>query len=144
MRELNDYLVYNRGEKVNLDEHSKRHSPEGRYFDILNKNMIAKSKKRVEDIQKRILHDISNNIFDKKYQVSGFFEYKELNNFCKTIDTKGRSLQYSFSKDEMKNSLDRIVIGYYDNISETPFRIYNKKVNVLYCCFTEAQCSQDK
>ena len=69
--DFENILYDNKGHK-----RQKTSSAEKNYFLILNKNMIKKTEKRVDEIKNRISNDIVKNNFNKKYQIKSFIEYK--------------------------------------------------------------------
>ena len=141
--DFENFLYDNKGQK-----RQKSSSAEKYYFLILNKNMIKKSEKRVDEIKNRIMNDVAKNNFNKKYQIKSFIEYKLIKAFCETLDTKNYELlwcNYFNNNSELKmNKLVKIIEGEpldysYCRDCDRPMTFRNEKTNVLYCYFYDKQ-----
>jgi hypothetical protein len=135
--DLGDYL-YNRwgGKKP----HWEMSRIEKDYFKVLNENMIAKSKNRVDIIKKRLQNDVNKNTFDKKYQIKSLHEYNILKEFCKTLNTKGYEVLWHCDMNGLKmNKLERIIEGDYSccRDCDRPMIFTEKKVYVIYLYFSK-------
>jgi hypothetical protein len=131
--DLHDFIHYKWGSQKPYHKQSRI---EKEYVDLLSKNMINKSSKRVKDIKKRIQNDLEKGNFTKKYQISSRYEYHIINDFCKTLNMKGYELYWCCSGNgSMKNKLDRIIEGNYFccRDCDQPMTFVNKKVPVMYC-----------
>jgi hypothetical protein len=106
------------------------------YFKTLSIRMEDKSNKRITDIQRRILNDISKNIYNKKYQIKGLTEYEFIKKWSERVDTKGYELLWHHDETGLQmNKLDKIIEG--DYICDKPMIFINKKSPVIYCYFTK-------
>jgi uncharacterized protein YaaR (DUF327 family) len=137
--DFENFLYDNKGQK-----RKKTSSAEKHYFLILNKNMIKKSEKRVDEIKNRIMNDVAKNNFNKKYQIKSFIEYKLIKLFCKTLDIKNYELlccnSFNNNPQLKMNKLVKIIEGEPLGCSccrdcDRPMTFRNEKTNVLYCYF---------
>ena len=120
----------------NKKPHYKMSEVEKNYFKLLNVKMNDKSANRISHIQDRIIKDISNNCFNKKYQVKSIGEYKYIKKFIE--DRKITNYEFLWCHGEEKmNKLDKIIEGDYDccRDCDRPMIFINKKVSVIYCYF---------
>lgn len=139
-RSVENYL-YKGSEKGlrKIEPYDKTPIIEKKYFDVLNQKMVEKSNKRIDELQKRLLSDISKNNFNKKYQVKSMFEYYTLKKFVEnneSINTKGYEFLWCHG-DKLMNKLDKIICGNYFccRDCDNPMIFVNKKVYVLFCYF---------
>lgn len=137
--DFENFLYDNKGQK-----RQKSSSAEKYYFSILNKNMIKKSEKRVDEIKNRIMNDVAKNNFNKKYQIKSFIEYNLIKLFCKTLDIKKYELlccnSFNNNPQLKMNKLVKIIEGEPLGCSccrdcDRPMTFINEKTNVLYCYF---------
>ena len=133
-RDLNDFLYKKSGTKI---PHWEMKQIEINYFKTLNSKMMEKSAKRIDEIKKRITNDISKNNYTKKYQINGFLEFKNLENFVKNLNLNNHELLWCHDNKIEKNKLDKIIEGDYFccRDCDKPMKFINKKVKVMYCYF---------